>query len=136
MVERTLAIIKPSAVKRCSSGLIITLIELNKFTIKGMRKIDLTRAQAEQFYAVHKERPFYQELVEAMLSGPVIVMALERENAILTWRELMGATDPKKAAPGTMRAMFAEDIGNNGTHGSDSPETAAQELKFFFPELA
>lgn len=135
MIEKTLAIIKPNAVADGNSGMIITLIELNKFAVKRMQKMQLTRAQAEQFYAVHKERPFYGELVDTMISGPVVVMALERDNAILAWRDLMGATDPKKAAVGTIRYMFAEDIGNNGTHGSDASETAAQELKFFFPDL-
>lgn len=134
-MEKTLAIIKPNAVTAGNSGLIITLIERNKFAIKRMQKMQLTQQQAEAFYAVHKERPFYGELVQTMTAGPVIVMALERDNAIVCWRDLMGATDPKKAAMGTLRYMFAESIGNNATHGSDAPETAAQELKFFFPDL-
>lgn len=135
MIEKTLAIIKPNLVAKKSSGLIITLIELNKFSILRMEKVTLTKERAQQFYAVHKERSFFNELVDGMLTGPIIVMALERENAIAAWRELMGATDPQKAAIGTMRYMFGVDIGNNGTHGSDAPETAKQEVKFFFPDL-
>lgn len=135
-MEKTFAIIKPDAVAAHHTGMIISLIELNKFTIKGMRKVHLTRAQAEEFYAVHKERSFFGELVEYMISGPVVVMALEKENAIQEWRDLMGATNPAKAAPGTIRKMFGTSIGNNATHGSDAPETAAVEVKFFFPELA
>lgn len=135
MVEKTLAIIKPDAVAEGLTGPITSVIELNKFTIIRMQKMSLSRQQAEQFYAVHKERPFYQELVEGMIKGPVIVMALEAENGILGWRELMGATDPKKAALGTIRKMFGKDIGSNATHGSDAAETAKVELKFFFPDL-
>lgn len=135
MIEKTLAIIKPNAVAERKSGMIITLIELNKFSIARMQKMQLSEKQAEQFYEVHKERPFYRELVDKMISGPVIVMVLERDNAIAAWREVMGATDPKKAALGTIRYMLFEDIGNNGTHGSDAPETAAKEVKFFFPDL-
>lgn len=135
MREKTLAIIKPDAVTAKHSGLIIQLIELHKFDIVGMKKIHLTKQQAEQFYSVHKERPFFGELVEGMSKGPVIVMALERDEAIKSWRELMGATDPAKAFFGTVRKMFGTDIGSNATHGSDALETAAEELKFFFPEL-
>ena len=135
MNETTLAIIKPNAVDAGNSGLIITLIELNKFKIARMQKMQLTTQQAEAFYSVHKERPFYRELVDQMISGPVIVLALQREGAIMAWRDLMGATDPQKAAFGTMRRMFGEHIGNNATHGSDAPETAAQEVAFFFPDL-
>lgn len=135
MVEKTLGIIKPDAVKKGLSGMIISLIELNKFSIERMQKIQLTRNQAELFYEVHKERPFFQELVETMTAGPVIVMALERENAILGWRELMGATDPEKAAFGTLRKMFGTSIGINAVHGSDSQQTARTELPFFFPDL-
>jgi nucleoside-diphosphate kinase len=100
-----------------------------------MQKKQLTRAEAEQFYAVHKERPFFGELVTYMISGPVILMALEKENAIQEWRDLMGATNPAKAAPGTLRRMFGTSIGSNATHGADAPETAQEELKFFFPNL-
>ncbi len=135
MLERTLAIIKPDAISHLDSGLIIQLIELNKFTIARMQKMQMTRQQAEQFYDVHKERPFFQELVDTMISGPVIVMALEKENAIADWRDLMGATDPTKAAPGTIRKMFGRHIGSNASHGSDAPETAKQEVSFFFPDL-
>ena len=136
MVEKTFAIIKPDAVLAGNIGQIISLIELNKFNIVGMKKLTLSRQQAETFYAVHKERPFFGELVDYMLSGPVVIMALEKENSISQWRDLMGATDPKKAAVGTLRYMFGASIANNATHGSDSAETAAQELGFFFPELA
>ena len=135
MLEKTLAIIKPDAIAAGNTGIIITLIERNKFDILKMHKDQLTRKDAEEFYAVHKERPFFNELVETMISGPVIIMALERDNAISAWRDLMGATDPKKAAIGTIRYMFAEYIGKNATHGSDSPETAKVELGFFYPEL-
>ena len=135
-MERTLAIIKPDAIASGHSGMIINLIELNKFIITRMQKITLTNKQAEEFYDIHKEKPFYRELVDGMLKGPVIVMALEAENAIARWRELMGATDPKKAAMGTIRWMFGIHIGSNATHGSDAPETAKRELAFFFPDLA
>lgn len=135
MNQKTLAIIKPDAVAQKHSGEIIRLIELNKFTILRMKKVHLSEQQAEQFYDVHKERPFFRELVDSMLTGPVILMALERENGIAAWRDLMGATDPKKAAIGTIRSMFGEHIGSNATHGSDAPETAVKELKFFFPDL-
>jgi nucleoside-diphosphate kinase len=135
MREKTLAIIKPDAVEAHHSGAIITLIELNKFSILGMKKVHLTHKQAEEFYAVHKERPFFGELVTGMIKGPVIVMALEREDGIKSWRDLMGATDPAKASVGSLRAMFGTSIGSNATHGSDAPDTAQGELKFFFPEL-
>lgn len=135
MIERTFAIIKPDAVASGDSGMIITLIELSKFTILGMKKILMTKQQAETFYAVHKERPFFGELVNYMISGPVIIMALEKENAINQWRDLMGATNPATATPGTIRALFGKSIGSNATHGSDAPETAKTELAFFFPEL-
>lgn len=135
MAEKTFAIIKPDATAAGHSGQIINIIELNKFSIIRMQKMQLTKEQAEKFYAVHKERSFFRELVDYMISGPVIVMALEKENAIQEWRDLMGATDPKKAGAGTIRRMFGTSIGNNATHGSDAPETAKVELKFFFPEL-
>ncbi|MCL4360813.1 nucleoside-diphosphate kinase [Candidatus Dependentiae bacterium] len=135
MVERTLAIIKPDAVQAKHSGMIINLIELNKFSIVRMEKINLSKERAEKFYEVHKERSFFQELVSYMTSGSVIVMALEKENAVKDWRDLVGATDPLKAAPGTIRKMFGTSIGNNATHGSDSIENAKVELKFFFPNL-
>lgn len=135
MVEKTFAIIKPDAVAAKHIGAIIETIERNKFTILRMQRVELSRAQAEQFYAVHKERSFFGELVDYMISGPVVIMALAQENAIQNWRDLMGATNPEKAAPGTLRKMFGTSIGNNATHGSDSAETAAQELSFFFPDL-
>lgn len=133
--ETTFAIIKPDAVQDNIAGFIIYLIELNKFKILELKKVQLTRKEAEEFYDIHKDKPFFNELVEYMISGPVILMALERENAINAWRELMGATDPKKAAMGTIRKMFGKSIGSNATHGSDSPETAKRELGIFFPNL-
>lgn len=134
-MEKTLAIIKPDAVKAKNSGKIIDRIEQEGFEILGMKKIQLTKEQAQQFYAVHKERGFYGELVEFMTSGPVIVMALAKQGAVLAWRDLMGATNPAQAAEGTIRKIFATSIGENATHGSDAPETAAEEVAFFFPEL-
>ncbi len=136
MMETTFAIIKPDAVKAHFAGKIIDRIEQEGFEIVGMRKMNISREQAEHFYAVHKERPFFGELVSFMISGPVIVMALRKDNAIMAWRDLMGATDPVKAAVGTMRRTFGAHVGENATHGSDAPETAAQEVAFFFPELA
>ena len=135
MLERTFAIIKPDAVAAKHSGSIINLIELNKFSIIGMEKLTMTKQQAETFYAVHKARPFFGELVNYMISGPVIILALEKENAINEWRDLMGATNPAQAAVGTLRRMFGTSIGSNATHGSDAPETAKEELAFFFPKL-
>ena len=132
MVETTLAIIKPDAVQSKHSGLIVNLIELNQFTITSLRKMHLARKEAEAFYAVHKERSFFGELVDYMVSGPVIVMALTKENAVQEWRDLMGATNPANAAPGTLRRMFGTSIGSNATHGSDSLQNAAQEVAFFF----
>jgi nucleoside-diphosphate kinase len=134
-IERTCAIIKPDAVSARVSGMIIYLIELNKFNILRMHKTQLTKKQAELFYAIHKDKPFFGELVDYMISGPVILMALGKDNAIAEWRTLMGATDPKKAVPGTLRKMFGTSITNNAAHGSDSPENAEKELAFFFPEL-
>lgn len=134
-MERTLAIIKPDAVASGQSGTIIEIIELNKFMITRMQKMQLTKKQAEIFYDIHKDKPFYGELVDGVIKGPVIVMALEADNAIAGWRELMGATDPKKAAMGTIRRMFGVHIGSNAAHGSDAPETAKKELAFFFPDL-
>lgn len=136
MAEMTFGMIKPGAVRNGHTGSIIWLIEENKFTIKRLQKLQLTKEQAEEFYAVHKDRPFYQELVTTMIDGPVLVMALERENAIAAWRELMGATNPAEANLGTLRKMFGADIGHNAVHGSDAPETAKVELNFFFPELS
>ncbi len=134
-MERTFAIIKPDAVKAGHIGDIVRLIELNGFDILRMEKRQISRELAEQFYGIHKAKPFFGELVDYMTSGPVVVMALSRENAIASWRELMGATDPKKAALGTIRRMFGTHIGSNATHGSDAPETAAFELGLFFKDL-
>lgn len=134
--NRTFAIIKPDAVAHAYTGNIIDLIERNGFTILSMKKFTLNQKQAETFYAVHKERPFFKDLVAYMTSGPVVVLALEKDDAITEWRTLMGATNPAKAQVGTMRKMFGTDITHNATHGSDAPETAAQELAFFFPELS
>jgi nucleoside-diphosphate kinase len=134
-MEKTLGIIKPDAVAAHHSGNIIAMIEKNGFTIVRMQKMHLSKKQAEQFYAVHKERPFFGEMTSFISSGPVIVMVLEKNDAIKAWRDLMGATDPKKAAPHTIRAHYAIDIGKNAVHGSDAPETAAEEIAFFFPDL-
>jgi nucleoside-diphosphate kinase len=134
MIEATCAIIKPDAVAACKSGPIIELIELNKFTISAMCKLELSQDEAEEFYEIHKERPFFRELVDYMTSGPIILMVLEKENAVQEWRDLMGATDPLKAGPGTIRRMFGTSIGNNATHGSDSLENARKEVAFFFDE--
>ncbi len=127
--------IKPDAVAAKNSGKIIDMIEKNGFTILGMEKKQLSKDKAAEFYAVHKERPFFGELVEFVTSGPVIVLALEKENGIAAWRDLMGATDPLKANEGTIRKIFGKNIGNNATHGSDAPETAQVELGLFFPHL-
>ena len=132
-MERTLAIIKPDAVGKKHSGAIIGRIEAAGFTIRAMRKLSLSKAQAEGFYAVHRGRPFFPSLTEFMSSGPVIVLALEADGAIKTWRDLMGATDPAKAVAGTLRAELGGSIGENATHGSDAPETAAFEIGYFFP---
>src|SRR6476661_5499141 len=132
MSERTLAIIKPDAVERGLSGAILQRIEAAGFTIRAMRKLHLTKRQAEGFYAVHRARPFFDSLTEFMASAPAIVIALEAPDAIRKWRTLMGATDPAKADAGTLRKEFAESIERNATHGSDAPETAAFELGYFF----
>ncbi|MBU4387278.1 nucleoside-diphosphate kinase [Candidatus Dependentiae bacterium] len=135
-MEKTFAIIKPDAVKAKNAGKIIDRIEKEGFSILGMKKIQLTQNQAEAFYAVHKERGFFPELVKFMISGPVIVMALQKENAIKAWRDLMGDTDPAKASENSIRKLYGTNKGENATHGSDAPETAKVEIKFFFPELA
>lgn len=135
MMERTFAMIKPDAVAAKNSGKIIDLIEQNGFTIVGMRKMTIDKSKAEQFYAVHKERPFFGELVSFVTSGPVVVLALEKDNAVKAWRDLMGATDSRKAEKGTIRNLFGTDIGKNAAHGSDAPETAKTELALFFPDL-
>jgi nucleoside-diphosphate kinase len=132
-MERTLAIIKPDAVSRRLAGRILQRIEETGFEIRAMRLVRLNRAQAEGFYAVHRERPFFKSLTEFMSSGPAIVLALEAPDAIRKWRDLMGATDPAKAGAGTIRKEFGTSIERNATHGSDAPETAAFELGYFFP---
>lgn len=135
-IERTLSIIKPDAVAKNVIGQIYTRFESNNLKIVASKMKWLSRQEAEAFYAVHRERPFFKDLVDFMVSGPVQIQVLEGENAILKNRELMGATDPKKAAKGTIRADFAESIDANAVHGSDSPETAAVEIAFFFPQMA
>ena len=134
-VERTLSIIKPDAVAKNVIGQIYTRFESNGLKIVASKMKWLSRQEAEAFYAVHKERPFFKDLVDFMVSGPVQVQVLEGENPIMKNRELMGATDPKKAAKGTIRADFAQSIDANAVHGSDSPETAAVEIAFFFPQM-
>ena len=131
-VERTLSIIKPDATERNLTGEINARLEKAGLKIVAQKKIIMTRAQAEKFYDVHKERPFYNELVETMTVGPVIVQVLEGENAVSKNREIMGATNPEQAAPGTIRKDFALSIGKNSVHGSDSQENASKEIEFFF----
>ena len=132
-VERTLSIIKPDAVKKNVIGQILARIEAQGLRIVAARMMHLSRAEAEGFYAVHRERPFFRDLVEFMISGPVLVQVLEGDDAIAKNRDLMGATDPKKAAKGTIRADFAQSIDANAVHGSDGPETALTEVGYFFP---
>ena len=131
-IEQTLSIIKPDAVAKNIIGEIYSRFEKNGLRIVAARMMQLSKAQAEGFYAVHRERPFYKDLVEFMTSGPVVVQVLEGENAINKNRELMGATNPKDAAPGTIRADFATTVDENAVHGSDGPDTAKQEITFFF----
>jgi nucleoside-diphosphate kinase len=131
-MERTFAIIKPDAVRRHLTGRILQRIEDAGFTIRAMRLQHLTKKEAEGFYAVHRERPFFGSLTDFMSSGPAVLLALDAPDAIRKWRTLMGATDPAKADPGTLRKDFGESIGRNATHGSDAPETAAFELGYFF----
>ena len=131
-LERTFSIIKPDAVRRNLIGKIITKFEDAGLTPIALKKIHMTRAQAEGFYGVHKDRPFFGELVEQMIASPVVIQVLEGEGAILKNREVMGATNPANAAEGTIRKEFALSIGENSVHGSDAPETAAEEIKFFF----
>ena len=132
-VERTFSIVKPDAVAKNAIGQILARFEAAGLKVIAVRMMHLSRGQAEGFYAVHKERPFFEDLVDFMISGPVLVQVLQGENAIAKNRELMGATDPKKAAKGTIRADFASSIDANAVHGSDAPETANQEIAFFFP---
>jgi len=131
-MERTFAIIKPDAVKKKVTGQILAKIEAAGFHVRAMRMIHMSKKEAEGFYYVHKARPFFGGLTDFMSSGPCVVMCLEADGAIKKWRDLMGATDPAKAAPGTMRKEFGASIDNNATHGSDAPETAAFELGYFF----
>ena len=133
--ERTFAIVKPDAVKRNLIGEVIRRIEASGLQIAAARFLQLTKSDAEGFYAVHKERPFFGSLVEYMCSGPVMVMALEGDDAIKRWRDLMGATEPAKAAPGTIRKDLGQSVEANATHGSDAPETAAVEIAYFFRTL-
>ena len=134
-LERTFSIIKPDATRRNLTGQIIAKIEAAGLRVVASKRIHMTKAQAEGFYAVHKERPFFGELVGQMSAAPVVVQVLEGENAILKYREVMGATNPEKAAAGTIRKDFALSMGENSVHGSDAPETAAQEIKFFFSDV-
>jgi nucleoside-diphosphate kinase len=134
-VERTFSIIKPDAVGKNAIGRILARFEAAGLKIIAARMMHLSRAQAEGFYAVHRGRPFFKDLVEFMISGPVLVQVLQGDNAILKNRDLMGATDPKKAAKGTIRADFADSIDANAVHGSDAPETARAEIAYFFPEF-
>ena len=134
-VERTLSIVKPDAVAKNVIGKIYSRFEDAGLKIVAARMVQLSRPEAEGFYAVHKERPFFNDLVEFMISGPVMVQVLEGENAIAKNRELVGATDPKKAEKGTIRADFADSIDANAVHGSDAPETAAVEIAYFFPSM-
>ena len=131
-MERTLSIIKPDGVARGIIGEVIKRLEASNFKIAAMKQIHMTKAQAEGFYAVHRERPFFASLTDFMCSGPAVVMVLEGEDVIARYRELMGATNYKEAAPGTIRADFATDIEKNVVHGSDAPETAAFEIGYFF----
>ncbi|MEZ5542793.1 MAG: nucleoside-diphosphate kinase [Pseudomonadota bacterium] len=133
-IERTFSIIKPDAVAKNAIGEIISRFEKNGLRVIAMKMLHLTKEQAGGFYAVHKERPFYNDLVAFMTSGPVVVQVLEGENAIKKNRELMGATNPAEAAPGTIRADFAKTVDENAVHGSDGPDTAQQEIAFFFSE--
>src|SRR6266540_2358388 len=135
MTERTLAIIKPDAVERRLAGKIIQRIEAEGFQIRAMKRVSLSKEQAEGFYAVHRARPFFGSLTAFMSSGPAVVIVLEAPDAIRKWRTLMGATDPAKADPGTLRKEFAQSIERNATHGSDAPETAAFEIGYFFSGL-
>jgi nucleoside-diphosphate kinase len=133
--ERTLSIIKPDATRRNLTGKVVDRLETAGLRVVAQKRLWLSQKQAEAFYAVHKERPFFGDLVKFMTSGPVVVQVLEGANAVAKNREVMGATDPKKAAPGTIRADFADSIDANAVHGSDAPETARNEVAFFFPSM-
>jgi nucleoside-diphosphate kinase len=131
-IERTFSIIKPDATARNLTGAINAMIEQAGLRIVAQKRVRITREEAERFYAVHRERPFFRDLVEFMISGPVVVQVLEGENAIGSYRDLMGATDPAKAAPGTIRKLYARSIGENAVHGSDAPDTAVKEITQYF----
>ncbi len=131
-LERTLSIIKPDAVERHKIGAIIERLEAEGFRIRAMKRLHLTLAEAQGFYAVHRGRPFFDELTQFMSRGPIVVMVLERDNAIQKYRDVIGATDPAKAAPGTLRKLYGSNVGENALHGSDSPETAHVEVSYFF----
>ena len=133
-VERTFSILKPDATERNLTGAINAIIEKAGLRIVAQKRVRISREQAEKFYAVHRERPFFRELVEFMISGPVVVQVLEGENAIARYREVMGATDPAKAADGTIRKINARSIGENSVHGSDAPDTAVREIAQFFSD--
>ena len=134
-MEQTYAMIKPAAVKNGLTGKIIDRIEQEEFNIIAMKKIWMTRELAELFYEVHREKPFFDELVESIISGPVVAMVLEKDGSIAVWRELMGATNPDDAAKGTLRQLYGASITDNAVHGSDAPETARTEIALIFPEL-
>ncbi|NOZ32999.1 MAG: nucleoside-diphosphate kinase [Alphaproteobacteria bacterium] len=134
-LERTFSIIKPDATRRNLTGKIIAKLEDGGLRVVASRRLHLTRSQAEAFYGVHKDRPFFGELVDFMISGPVVVQVLEGENAVLKNREIMGATNPENADPGTIRKEFAVSFTENSVHGSDAPETAAEEISFFFSQV-
>lgn len=133
-IERTFSILKPDATERNLTGAINAIIEKAGLRIVAQKRVRISREQAEKFYAVHRERPFFRELVDFMISGPVVVQVLESDNAIAKYREVMGATDPAKAAAGTIRRTHAKSIGENSVHGSDAPETAVREIAQFFSE--
>jgi nucleoside-diphosphate kinase len=132
-VERTLCIVKPDAVEKRKAGAILARIEESGFRILALRMTHLTRSEAEGFYEIHRQRPFFGELVQFMTRSPVVVAVLEREDAVTGWRDLMGATDPAKAAPNTIRKLFGSNVGENATHGSDSLDNAKREIGYFFP---
>jgi nucleoside-diphosphate kinase len=134
-MEKTFAIIKPDACSRNITGKVLAMIEGNGFQVIAMKKIWMTKKQAEGFYAVHRGKPFFNSLTDFMSSGPCIVMVLQKENAIAAWRKLMGATNPANADPGTIRKEFAQSVEANSVHGSDAPETAEYEIKYFFSAL-
>ncbi|MDI6848483.1 MAG: nucleoside-diphosphate kinase [Candidatus Saccharicenans sp.] len=132
MAEKTLAIIKPDAIKKKVAGKIIQRIEDEGFEILGLKMVRLTKDEAKKFYYVHKDKPFYESLTDFMSSGPVVVLLLEKDNAIKHWREVMGATDPAQAKPGTLRRLYGFSVERNAVHGSDGPQTAEYEIGFFF----